>query len=155
MTYYRRNLPHLQRDYKQHFITFCTKDRWILPERARDIVLEVCRHWHGRRYSLHVVVVMPDHVHMVLTPTTDRDRLRIFPLRQIMHTIKSYSAHQINKRLARTGSVWQDESFDHALRSSESLEAKIAYILANPVRVALVNTPDEYKWLWRKSVEYV
>jgi REP element-mobilizing transposase RayT len=155
VTYYRRNLPHFQRDYKQHLITFCTKERWILPELAREIVLEVCRYWHGKRYSLYVVVVMPDHVRIILTPMTDSDRMRIFPLRQIMHTIKSYSAHQINKTLGRTGPVWQDESFDHVFRSSESLDAKIAYILANPVRRGLVNTSDEYAWVWRKSVEYV
>jgi REP element-mobilizing transposase RayT len=155
MTYYRRNLPHIQRDYRQHFITFCTKDRWTLPEWARDIVLGVCRNWHGKRYSLHIVVVMPDHVHMILTPMADYERMRMFPLRQIMHTIKSYSAHQINKKSARTRAVWQDESFDHVLRSSESLDAKIAYTLANPVRRRLVNTSDEYQWVWRKPVEYV
>jgi REP element-mobilizing transposase RayT len=153
MAYYRRNLPHFQRDYKQHFITFCTRDRWVLPEWARDIVLGTCRYWHGKRYSLHIVVVMPDHVHMILTPMTDYERMRVVPLRQIMHTIKSYSAHQINKRSARSGPVWQDESFDHVLRSSASLDAKIAYLLANPVRKGLVNKPDQYEWVWRKPAE--
>ena len=155
MTFYRRNLPHFQRDYRRHFLTFCTKHRWILPEWARDIVFEACRHWHGKRYTLHVVVVMPDHVHMIVTPITDYERMRIFPLCQIMHTIKSYSAHEINKRLSRRGPIWQDESFDHVLRSSESLDAKIAYVLANPVRRGLVNTPNEYSWVWQKSVEYL
>ena len=102
-----------------------------------------------------MVVVMPDHVHMIVTPMTDYERMRIFPLRQIMHTIKSYSAHEINKRLGRRGPIWQDESFDHVLRSSESLDAKIAYVLANPVRRGLVNTPNEYSWVWQKSVEYL
>jgi type IV pilus assembly protein PilA len=40
VTFYRRNLPHLQHDYKPHFITFCTKHRRVLPERARTVVLE-------------------------------------------------------------------------------------------------------------------
>ena len=35
--FYRRNLPHLQRDNKPHFLTFCTHLRWILPEAARDV----------------------------------------------------------------------------------------------------------------------
>jgi hypothetical protein len=32
MQFYRRNLPHLQRDFKPHFITFVTKFRWVLPD---------------------------------------------------------------------------------------------------------------------------
>lgn len=40
MIFYRRNLPHLQRDNKPHFITFVTKKRWIMPDWARDVVLE-------------------------------------------------------------------------------------------------------------------
>jgi REP element-mobilizing transposase RayT len=155
VTFYRRNLPHLQRDYKPHFFTFCTKDRWVLPGWARDVVLDACRYGHGKRYNRYIAVIMPDHVHMILTPLTDCEQMRIFPLRQITHTIKSYSAHEINRRLGRTGSIWQDESFDHVLRSSESLDAKIGYILANPVRRGLVNTPGEYRWVWRKPVEYV
>jgi len=40
MSFYRRNLPHYQRDYKPHLVTFVTKDRLHLPEWARQIVLE-------------------------------------------------------------------------------------------------------------------
>jgi len=32
VTFYRRRLPHLQRDGKPHFVTFCTLQRWHLPE---------------------------------------------------------------------------------------------------------------------------
>lgn len=154
VAFYRRNLPHLQRDYKPHFLTFCTKERWILPGWARGIILEACRYGHGTRYNLRVAIVMPDHAHMILTPLTDYERMRIFPLRQITHTIKSYSAHQINRKLGRTGAVWQDESFDHVMRSSESLDAMTAYILADPVRQGLVKMAAEYPWAWEKPAEW-
>jgi REP element-mobilizing transposase RayT len=98
---------------------------------------------------------MPDHVHLILTPLTDYERMRIAPLRQITHSIESFSAHEINRRLGRSGPVWQDESFDHLLRSSEGLDAKIDYILQNPVRCGFVSIPAEYPWAWRKAVEYV
>lgn len=68
MSFHRRNLPHVQRDYKPHFITFCTKDRGVLPHWAKDIVLDCCTHGHNQSYDLYVAVVMPDHVHMILTP---------------------------------------------------------------------------------------
>jgi hypothetical protein len=56
----------------------------------------------------------------------------------------------VNKMLGRRGRLWQAESFDHVLRSSESLDAKMAYLLDNPVRLGLVREWAEYPWLWRK-----
>jgi putative transposase len=68
MQFYRRNLPHLQRDSTPHFMTFVTKFRWPLTPEARDIVLRSCCHDHRRKYELYVAVVMPDHAHLILTP---------------------------------------------------------------------------------------
>ncbi len=138
MQFYRRNLPHLQKDFTPHFITFVTKFRWILPPLARDIVLSSCCHGHRFNYELYVVVVMPDHVHLVLRPLIDQQRHEIHSLIQIMRTIKSASAHLINHPLRRNGTVWQEESFDHVLRSSEGLDAKVEYVLQNPVRKGIV-----------------
>jgi REP element-mobilizing transposase RayT len=133
-------------------VTFVTKDRRQLPEWARGIVLDSCIHGHDRKYNLRVALVMPDHAHLILTPLTDLQRLRIFSLHEILQGIKSFSARRINEHLGRRGQAWQRESFDHVLRCSESLDAKIAYVLANPVRAGLVRLPEEYPWKWEKPV---
>jgi len=149
VTFYRRNLPHLQRDAKPHFITFVTKDRWILRKWAREIILGCCRHDDGIRYQLRVAVVMPDHVHVILTPLIDPARQLVVSLAQIMKGVKGSSAHAIDHRLSH-GAVWQEESFDRVLRSSESLDAKIEYVLNNPVRGGLVRDWHDYRWLWHQ-----
>ena len=151
MQFYRRNLPHLQKDFTPHFITFVTKFRWILPAPAREITLSSCCHDHRKRYELHVAVVMPDHVHMILTPLIDEQRREVYSLAEIMRTIKSASAHLINRRLNRQGPVWQEESFDHVLRSSEGLDAKVEYVLQNPVRKGLAADWREYPWAWQRQ----
>ncbi len=151
MQFYRRSLPHLQKDFTPHFITFVTKFRWILPSAARDIVLSSCCHDHRKRYELYVAVVMPDHVHMILTPLIDKLRNQIFSLTQIMQTLKSASATSINGQLRRSGPVWKEESFDHVLRSSESLDAKVDYLLQNPVRKGLVTNWRDYRWVWQRE----
>jgi REP element-mobilizing transposase RayT len=148
VTFYRRNLPHLQRDDKPHFITFATKHRSVLPERARDIVLECCRHDHGTKYQLHVAVVMPDHVHLILTPLIDHKRRAVHSLIEIMRAVKGASAHLINHRIGGHGPVWQEESFDRVLRSSEQLDKKVEYVLENPVRRGLVDDWHDYRWIW-------
>jgi len=61
--------------------------------------------------------------------------------------MKSATAHRISK-LHSSGPVWQEESFDHVLRSNESLKEKCEYIRQNPVRRGLVGQPGEYRWLW-------
>jgi REP element-mobilizing transposase RayT len=148
--FYRRQLPHLQCDYKQHFVTFCTDRRWALPERVRSTVLECCLHHNGERFDLRVAVVMPNHVHMIFTPLVNQRAMEIYSLAEIMDSVKGFSAHRVNKKLGRKGRVWQPESFDHVVRSSESLDAKIAYLLENPVRAGMVGEWARYPWLWKK-----
>ncbi len=109
-------------------------------------------HDHATKYDLKVAVVMPEHVHVIFTPFVDYEMKEVFSLATIMDAIKGASAHKINKALGRRGRVWQPESFDHVLRSSENLDAKIQYILENPVRKGLVATWEEYPWVWQRPV---
>ncbi len=147
---YRRNLPHIEKQGRAHFITFDAHLRRTLPPLARDLVLKHCLHDNGSKMRLHVAVVMPDHVHLILTPLRD-DKTGLFTFEQIVGGIKGASVHTINKALHRSGQVWQDESFDHVIRSGESLEQKIQYVCENPVRAGLVTRPEDYKWLWRET----
>src|SRR5260370_21952238 len=65
---YRRNLPHLEKPDRVHFITFDTHQRWELPPLARDLVMKHCLHDNGSKMRLLIAVVMPDHVHLVFIP---------------------------------------------------------------------------------------
>jgi len=147
---YRRNLPHYQKSDRAHFITFVTREKWILPPNARDIVLQSCLHFDSVKLELYVAVVMPEHVHLIFTPLRNESGEE-FGLAEILNSTNGFSAHAINGQLGRKGSVWLDESFDHVLRSEENLEAKIEYVRQNPVRRGLVNEPDSYRWLWTES----
>src|SRR3954451_10775328 len=121
---YRRRLPHLQKADSDLFITFCTAGRRILPEQARDLVLEHCLREGGilpmagegarpapaPRIHLHALVVMPDHVHLLLRPLRDEDGWP-FPLLDILQCFKRTTAHRINRLLRTSGPVWEEESF--------------------------------------------
>ena len=133
----------------------------ILPERGRDLVLahslreagilavagEGARPTRAARIRLHAVVVMPDHVHLLLTPLRDENGWP-FPLMDILQCLKSTTAHGINRLLGISGPVWEEESFDHVLRSDESLKEKCEYIRQNPVKAGLVRKPEDYRWVW-------
>ena len=143
---YRRNLPHLQKDNRVLFITYCTWHRWELPDAAKDLALESCRRANGRKYLLFAAVATPDHVHLICKLLSDARGTISIP--EITRTVKSESAHRINTALMRSGPVWQDESFDHILRGDESLRKKTMYILENPVRAGLCLNHSDYRWLW-------
>lgn len=144
---YRRNLPHIERPGRVHFITFDAYLRWELPPQARDLALKHCLHDHGTKMQMYIALVMPDHVHLIFMPLED-EKHETFSFEEIVGSIKGASAHSINKALKRSGTVWQDESFDHVVRHADSLEQKIEYVRQNPVRKGLVSKPEDYPWLW-------
>jgi putative transposase len=151
---YRRRLPHYETEGRSYLLTFCTVDRWILPPAARDITMKHILVEHRRTAMLHTFIVMPDHVHIVLTPLIN-SRGELNGIADILHGIKGVSGRKINQALDRSGPVWQHESHDHQIRNDESLRAKCEYVAQNPVRAGLVDSPDEYPWLWREWIDDV
>ena len=147
---YRRRLPHYQKVGWAVFVTFRAGCLDPLPESIRHLVLQHCLHDQGLKVEVHAVVVMPDHVHLLLTPLADAQG-NPYCVVEILQSIKGASAHSINRALHRSGPVWQDESFDHVPRSNESFEEKLEYIRQNPVRRGLVERPGDYQWLWVKK----
>ncbi len=148
---YRRNMPHIQKEGATYFVTFCTKDREVLPESAREAVLRHCLHDHGTKADLLVAIVMPDHVHLLFSPLGRPDGSS-YLLQEILQPLKGASAHTVNQLLGRKGAVWQAESFDRLVRSTESLQDKIDYVLNNPVRKGIVRRFEDYRWLWHAGM---
>ena len=144
---YRRMLPHYQKANRALFVTFCKLMPPPFTAEARNVILQHCLYDDGKRYVLHAAVVMPEHVHLLLSPLLD-DEGWSFGQAAILKLIKGSSARSVNKLLGSRGPVWQEESFDHVLRSQESLEEKLEYIRQNPVRRGLVTKPEGYAWLW-------
>jgi REP element-mobilizing transposase RayT len=97
---------------------------------------------------------MPDHVHLVLQALLDQNGCE-FSISEILKAIKGASAHRINKALRRKGSLWQEESFDHVIRKSEDVNAKMAYVLQNPVRKGFVQRARDYRWVWTADPEFM
>lgn len=76
-------------------------------------------------------VVMPNHVHALLTPLPGCE------LEHVLQAIKSYTAHQINKTLGITGKLWMKESYDHIVRDAEELVRIQGYLRENPAKANL------------------
>ena len=105
-----------------------------------EIVTGALRFFDGQRYELGDFVVMPNHVHL-LAGGMARNAM----LKQV-ESWKKWSAIKINEALGRSGRFWQDESFDHLVRSEASLVKFRRYIAENPVKARL--RKGEFVW-WR------
>jgi putative transposase len=91
------------------------------------------------QYILHAYVVMPNHVHLLITPR--------LPVSRIMRGIKGVSARDANRILGRGGKVfWQDESYDHWVRDEKEFGKIRFYIEYNPVGAGLVKRPQDWQW---------
>jgi alanyl-tRNA synthetase/REP element-mobilizing transposase RayT len=151
--YTKRRLPHYDRPHGIYYVTFRTRNARILSPPARNVVLNAFCHFDQKRYDLFAVCVMPDHVHVLLQPwikELNTDEKPIFwSVGELMHSIKSFSAREINKLEAKTGEpLWEKESHDRLMRSDKDVEEKFLYITRNPWRDHIVEATQDYEWLW-------
>ena len=160
-----RKLPHWTLQGATYFITFRT---YQLPQTGMSVLLSVdeqklvlshIKEGDKKFYKLIAVVVMPDHVHLLLTPKDG------YALSRAMKGIKGVSARQINskrrgtdknvrtdKNVCSTGSIWQDESFDRIIRNQKELDEKLNYMFINPVKRGLTEDPwNYYGWYFNET----
>jgi len=98
----------------------------ILEEEANaKIVEQALLHFDGDRYRLGSYVIMANHVHALVSP------LPGYELGGILHSWKSFSANELNKSAGNEGAVWQDESYDHIVRSPQQLAFYVNYVQKN------------------------
>lgn len=74
--------------------------------------------------------------------------VKFHSLASIMHSIKRRTANEGNKLLGRSGTFWQDESYDRFTRDQAEWQRTIRYVLNNPVKAGLVNDWLEWPWNW-------
>ena len=93
-------------------------------------------HFHNTRYELFAICVMPDHVHALFQPwpknEASTEETKFWSLTELMRSLKSFTAREINALEKKTGAVWEKETFDRYIRSDRDLQEKFHYILRNP-----------------------
>jgi putative transposase len=91
------------------------------------------------RYEVHAFVVMPNHVHLLVTP--------LVPARVWLGSLKGFTGHEAIRILGlRNVPFWQDENYDHIVRNDEECARVRRYIEWNPVKAGLAKSPEEFPW---------
>ena len=89
--------------------------------------------------SVWAWVLMPNHVHLILTPQ-DRDGIR----RALSKVHRAYAGH-VHARLKRTGHFWQGR-FGCVAMDEDLLGTALRYVALNPVRARLVDQATDWRW---------
>ncbi len=93
-----------------------------------------------KKYQLHEFVVMPNHVHVLITPGEGTT------IERAMQFIKGGFSFRARKELGNATEIWQRGYVDHRVRDSGDFAQHREYIRANPVRGNLVNSPEKFRY---------
>jgi REP element-mobilizing transposase RayT len=125
---------------------------WLrIPQIAEWVV--GCIHYpDNEMYELDAFCVMPNHVHVLLTPLL-KDKDTYYSIAAIMHSVKGNSARKANPHLGRRGQFWQHENYDHVVRDETEWKRIVTYIWNNPVKAGLVKRAEDWPWTYCKYPE--
>jgi putative transposase len=121
------------------FVTTITAGRIPIFRRQTTarLFLDTLAHYREqRKFLLHEFVIMPDHIHVLLTPAPE------FSLERAMQFIKGGFSYRLKFR----GPVWQQSFTNHRVRDFHDYENHCGYIRMNPVRARLAERPEEYPY---------
>jgi putative transposase len=126
-------------ELRTYFITAVTANRRRLfqVETTADLMLEILQHYRAQgRFVLHAFVMMPDHLHLLLTPAPD------VSLEKAVQFIKGGFSFRLKSKL----DVWERSYNEVQILSLEKFEACKRYIEENPVKAGLSPTAEEYRY---------
>jgi putative transposase len=121
-------------------VTSATWERRSLfrNERWARLLIDTLYHYRGSAYLLHEFVIMPDHFHILLTPTTN--------LEKAVQFIKGGFSYRAKKDLGSNMEVWQKGFSDHRIRDAGDYLRHVDYIRQNPMRKHLCERSEEYPY---------
>ena len=126
-----------------YFVTFSTYRRYrlfVVERYARLFLKTMYGYRRQGKFQLHAFVLMPEHVHLLLTPAED------VTLERSVQLIKGGYSHAFGAEFGKHKEVWQRGFTDHRIRDHEDFEQHRQYIHNNPVARRLVDRAAEYRY---------
>jgi putative transposase len=107
-------------------------------ERWATLLIDTLYHYRSSAYLLHEFVIMPDHIHLLITPLTS--------LEKAVQFIKGGFSYRAKKELGSNMEIWQTGFQDQRIRGAEDYDVHVIYIHQNPVRKRLCERAEEYPY---------
>jgi REP element-mobilizing transposase RayT len=136
-------------------VTICTdnkKNIFDSENKAKITIEELLKTSKELGFRILCYCLMPDHLHMVLSPGDSA-----LPLSKFLNVFKGRTS-KVFRESERLSKIWQRSAFDHVIRADEDLRAIIEYIRNNPVRKGIAEKADDYpysKWFDVEIQKYI
>ncbi len=124
----------------EKYLDKCRGNCWLQNPEIAEIVQNALLHFNGERYRQHSWIIMPNHVHALITVLSGNS------LSKIIHSWRSYTANQANKVLNRTGSFWHKDYYDRYIRDEKHFRNTKYYIETNAVKAGLVERIEDWRF---------
>ena len=113
--------------------------RLLQSERNSQLMIDVLRSLVAERnFELHDFVVMPDHLHLLLTVNDG------MTIEKAMQLVKGRFSYRLSREFGHKGEVWQRGFSEVQVLDRTSFDKHREYIAMNPVKAGLVDSPDQY-----------
>ncbi len=131
---------HATNNSQTYFVTSETWERRALfrAEPWARLFFKTLLSYRGESYLLHEFVLMPDHFHLIITPS--------IALERAIQLIKGGFSFRAKKELGSNAEIWQRGFSDHRIRDAEDYDKHVHYIHLNPVKRHLCALPAEYRY---------
>ena len=136
-------LPHRISPWQTYFVSSATWERrelFRVPQTAEMLIQRILACRERNAYLLHEFVVMPDHFHLLITPSENTS------LEKAVQLIKGGFSFEFHKGRGPRMEIWQVGFHDWTIRDGGDYRAKVGYIHMNPVASRLVERPDEWMY---------
>jgi putative transposase len=107
-------------------------------ERWARLLIDTFYHYRASAYLLHEFVIMPDHIHVLITPAAS--------LEKAVQFLKGGFSYRAKKELASNMEIWQRGFQDHRIRDAADYDVHVTYIRENPVKAHLCEQPQHYPY---------
>jgi len=141
----------------QYFLTFCTCNRtclFVTPEAVSIVHEQILRACATEGFEILAYCYMPDHLHLVIeAQRPDAD------LKRLVRRAKQHAGFYFKRAIRHE--LWQRYGYERVLRNEEETWAVVRYVIENPVRAGLVDSPLDYpywgssKWTREALLDYV
>jgi len=106
-----------------------------------NIAIDKLLEYRGKgNYLLHEFVVMPNHLHLILTPTNS------ISLEKAIQLIKGGTSYEIHRVRGKKMQIWQSGFHESRIRDANDYRSKSDYIRLNPVAAKLVERPQDWSF---------
>jgi putative transposase len=131
---------HVTNNSQTYMVTSSTWGRGALfrNERWVKLMIDTLYHYRGAAYLLHEFVIMPDHIHVLITPLTS--------LEKAVQFIKGGFSYRAKKELGSDMEVWQKGFSDHRIRDANDYAIHVSYVHQNPVKERFCVKADEFPY---------